>query len=132
MVKKSRKSRRSGRFSFRGMRRRHTPKQISLLPTLGLATSQFSNLGNGSMHAYGPIGGFMQNVQSNPQKAIGDLLRDEILTFTGYDASNGNWNISNARGTGVILGTLLASKVIGKFVGNPFKNLPYVGKKLKI
>lgn len=129
MARRRRIGRRLRRYSprtrYRSFRRKS--RTIPLIPMVGFASTQFTNLGNSSINARGPLGELIFGEHN-----LSYFARDELLTFTGYDTYNGTFNIMDAKGSMILIGTVILSKLLGKFVGNPLKNLPVVGKYLRL
>lgn len=90
--------------------------KIPILPVIGLLSTQFTTLGNSTINANGPLGGFIIN--KNPTY----LLRDELMQFTGFDSYNNSWTIP--MGSAVMVITLIAEKIMNKLTRGMFKGLP--------
>lgn len=125
MARKKSRKRRVYRYIRRRVRRRKS-KTMPILPIIGLGATQFSNLGEGSISQKGPLGGFLEH------KNVQWLLRDELLTFTGFDNSTGNWDIMRAKGLQTMILTTLVSRLVGKYVNPTLRSVPLIGKKLRL
>jgi hypothetical protein len=129
MASKKRKHKRhTKRF---GRRRGHRDKRIPIIATVGGIGSIFAPRTSGQMS----LGAWVVNTLQGGHPSLTDpngplnMAADTVAQYLGYDFRNGSWGIPTA--SVVLVGSGLASKLVNRFAGNTFKNIPIVGKYIK-
>ena len=128
--------RRSYKPSFRRVRhwrprfRTHKKdKRFSIIGTSGAVGSLFAGAAN-----HKSIGSWIVDFAQGRETDIGNkapyMMSDLIAQYTGYSYMDGTWNIPT--GTLVLVGSSIAAGVAGRFGNKYLKNIPLIGKYVKM
>jgi hypothetical protein len=126
------KRKRKSTSRFRKYFRRHKDKRISIIGTAGvvgsLFTPQISNIAHMSLGEW--IVRIVKGQEPDIVHKVDYVLADTLAQYTGYHFKDCSWGIP--MGTVVLLLSGVASKVAGKFGNKYLKNVPLVGKYVKM
>jgi hypothetical protein len=134
--KRRRRSRASAprRVSHRRLGRlfhRRRDKRFSIIGTAGAIGSIFAPAPN-----HMSLGQWLVDFATGktPTSEIGNkmpyVISDTIAQYTGYSFMDGTWNLPT--GTIVLIGSSIAASIAGRFGNKHLKNIPFIGKYVKM
>jgi hypothetical protein len=111
---------------------RKRDKRISIIGTAGAVGSLF--VGDSAGHK--SLGAWAMDFATGkiPMTDIGNkaqyILSDTMAQYTGYSYIDGKWSIP--MGTVTLIASSIAASIAGKFGNKYIKNLPFIGKYVKM
>jgi hypothetical protein len=121
--------RRSRGFGFRRHFRRHRDKRFSIIGTAGTVGSLFAGATN-----HKSLGSWVVDFATGKETDFANkaeyMLSDGIAQYIGYSFKDGTWNLPT--GTIVLIGSSIAAGIAGKFGNKYLKNIPMLGKYIKM
>lgn len=119
--------RRLGRLRGRFHRRRD--RRFSIIGTTGAIGSIFAGATN-----HKSLGSWVVDFATGKETDFANkapyMLSDTIAQFTGYSYMDGTWNIPV--GTVVLIGSSIAASIAGRFGNKYLRNIPMLGRYVKM